>query len=90
MAFKRFFCTVSVCLCGEKKPFATTHNWECIIALQIALREQQQASQEEQQQEDKQEQVQLIRLERKNRGIVPTIFHEHQLPIITRENIEVR
>ncbi len=58
--------------------FATTHSFDCIEAFQVAA------------QEDEASEGMLIRLERKNGEIVPTLFDERRLGIVTREHIEVR
>lgn len=58
--------------------FATTHSWDCVEAFQQA------ATQNES------EEGVLIRLQRKNDTIVPTIFDEKKLAIATREQIEIR
>jgi len=57
--------------------FATTHSWDCIRAFQKAS----QASEGD---------GMLIRLENKRGEIVPTLFDERELSIVTREQIEVR
>ncbi|MFZ4661513.1 MAG: AAA family ATPase [Caldilineaceae bacterium] len=58
--------------------FTTTHSWDCVEAFQQA------ATQNEA------EEGVLIRLQRKNDTIVPTIFDEKKLTIATREQIEIR
>jgi len=58
--------------------FATTHSWDCVEAFQQA------ATQNEF------EEGVLIRLQRKNNTIIPTIFDENKLTIATREQIEIR
>lgn len=58
--------------------FATTHSFDCIEAFQVAA------------QEDEASEGMLIRLERKNGEIIPTLFDERRLGIVTREHIEVR
>ncbi len=58
--------------------FATTHSWECIEAFQKAA------------EENAQEEGLLIRLQNKKGEVVPTIFDERRLAIVTREQIEVR
>jgi hypothetical protein len=58
--------------------FATTHSWDCIEAFQKAA------------QEDKESEGTLIRLGFKKGDVVPTIFTESELAVITREQIEVR
>lgn len=56
---------------------ATTHSWDCIKAFQVAAAE------------DPEEGV-LVRLTRKGDDVIPTIFREEELEIVTSENIEVR
>jgi AAA15 family ATPase/GTPase len=58
--------------------FATTHSWDCVEAFQQAATE------------NESEEGVLIRLQRKNDTIVPTIFDEKKLTIATREQIEIR
>lgn len=58
--------------------FATTHSWDCIKAFQEAALE------------SENEDGMLIRLQRRNGEITPVIFDEHDLSIVTREQIEVR
>lgn len=58
--------------------FATTHSWDCIEAFQKAATE------------DEQSEGLLIRLENKDGNIVPTLFDEEDLAIVTKEQIEVR
>ncbi len=58
--------------------FATTHSWDCIEAFQMAALE------------NENEDGMLIRLQRRNGEIVPTLFDEQRLAIITSEQIEVR
>jgi ABC-type dipeptide/oligopeptide/nickel transport system ATPase component len=58
--------------------FATTHSWDCIEAFQKAA------------QEDTKSEGLLIRLGFKKGDVVPTIFTESELAVITREQIEVR
>ena len=58
--------------------FATTHSWDCLEAFQKAAVE------------DENEEGLLIRLQRKGDEIMPTLFDEQRLSIVTREQIEVR
>lgn len=58
--------------------FASTHSWDCVEAFQKAS------------QEEKSEEGMLIRLERKEQSIIPTLFNERRLSIATREQIEIR
>jgi hypothetical protein len=58
--------------------FATTHSWDCIQAFQEAAAN------------DPHEEAALIRLEARDGVTVPTIISEHDLAIVTREQIEVR
>jgi predicted ATPase len=58
--------------------FATTHSWDCIEALQMASQEHDQTT------------TYVIRLDRKEEAIVPTLFDQRRLAIATREQIEVR
>lgn len=58
--------------------FATTHSWDCIQAFQHAASE------------DAHEEAVLIRLDARRDSILPTTFSEHDLSIVTREQIEVR
>ncbi len=58
--------------------FATTHSWDCIEAFQRAA------------DEDQNEEGLLIRLRERGGEIVPTIFGERELAIVTRDQIEVR
>jgi ABC-type branched-subunit amino acid transport system ATPase component len=58
--------------------FATSHSWDCIEAFQQAA------------QEDTRTEGLLIRLEYKKGEVVPTLFDERELGIVTREQIEVR
>ncbi|MBI5845185.1 MAG: AAA family ATPase [Deltaproteobacteria bacterium] len=57
--------------------FATTHSWDAIEAFQEAAAE------------DPEEGV-LVRLYRKDDRIIPTLFREDELAVVTRERIEVR
>ncbi len=58
--------------------FATSHSWDCIESFQKAS------------QENEKEAGVLIRLESKKGTVLPTIFNEDTLAIVTREQIEVR
>lgn len=58
--------------------FATTHSWDCIEAFQKAATE------------DEQSEGLLIRLENKDGDIIPTLFDEEDLAVVTKEQIEVR
>lgn len=58
--------------------FATSHSWDCIEAFQKAAVE------------DVHQQGMLVRLEKKDGQIIPTLFDERKLSIATREQIEVR
>lgn len=58
--------------------FATTHNWDCIEAFQMA------------DEEDKQEEGMLIRLSLKKNEVTATLFDKEELQIATRERIELR
>ncbi len=57
--------------------FATTHSWDCIEAFQIAAAEHQADGR-------------MIKLGRSGGEIVATSFSEHDMAIITHEQIEVR
>lgn len=57
--------------------FATTHSWECIEAFQTAA-------------SDSKAEGALIRLQNKNGDITATVFDEHELEIVTRDQLEVR
>lgn len=57
--------------------FATTHSWDAIEAFQEAAAE------------DPEEGV-LVRLYRKEDRIIPTLYREDELAVVTRERIEVR
>ena len=57
--------------------FATSHSWDCVRAFQEAASESP-------------EEGVLIRLSRKGEEIIPTIFTEQELKIVTRDQIEVR
>ena len=57
--------------------FATTHSWDTIRAFQQAAREVTDTGV-------------LIRLTRRGKDIVPTVFPEHEVAIAARERIEVR
>ncbi|HLJ32250.1 MAG TPA: ATP-binding protein [Ktedonobacteraceae bacterium] len=58
--------------------FATTHSWDSIEAFQSAAHT------------DTQDTGMLIRLESRKSGIGATLFDQHELGIVTREQIEVR
>lgn len=62
----------------DAQVFATTHNWDCIEAFAEAIEETQEDS------------AYLIRLNKDEKGIYPTIFDKEELYIATREKIEVR
>lgn len=57
--------------------FATSHSWDCVRAFQEAASESP-------------EDGVLVRLSRKNDQIIPTLFTEKELEIVTRDQIEVR
>lgn len=57
--------------------FATSHSWDSIEAFQKAAAE------------DPEEGV-LVRLTRKGDFVIPTLFRENELAVVTRERIEVR
>lgn len=57
--------------------FATSHSWDCVRAFQEAARESP-------------EDGVLVRLSRKDDRIIPTLFSERELEIVTRDQIEVR
>ncbi len=57
--------------------FATTHSWDAISAFQIAAA----ATPED---------GVLVRLTRKGSDLIPTVFQEDELAIVTRDEIEVR
>ena len=57
--------------------FATSHSWDCVRAFQEAAQESPEAGV-------------LVRLANHNDKIVPTLFSEHELAIVTRDQIEVR
>ena len=57
--------------------FATSHSWDAIEAFQKAA------------EEDPEEGV-LVRLTHKGDAVIPTVFQENELAIVTREHIEVR
>ena len=58
--------------------FATTHSWDCIGAFEQAA------------EEDNNEEALLIRLRERDGEIIPTVFGERELAIVTRDLIEVR
>jgi ABC-type cobalamin/Fe3+-siderophores transport system ATPase subunit len=57
--------------------FATSHSWDCVRAFQQAASESQQDGV-------------LVRLSKVDNRIIPTIFTEKELEIVTRDQIEVR
>ncbi|MFA6852539.1 MAG: AAA family ATPase [Bacilli bacterium] len=57
--------------------FATSHSWDAIEAFQKAAAESQ-------------EDGGLIRLSRKGDAVIPTLFKEKELAVVTRDRIEVR
>ena len=57
--------------------FATSHSWDCVRAFQQAASESPQDGV-------------LIRLSRMDQRIIPTLFTEQELEIVTRDQIEVR
>ena len=57
--------------------FATSHSWDCVRAFQQAASESPQDGV-------------LIRLSRMDQRIIPTLFTEQELAIVTRDQIEVR
>jgi AAA15 family ATPase/GTPase len=57
--------------------FATSHSWDSIETFQQAAAE------------DPEEGV-LVRLTRKGEAVIPTLFLEKDLAVVTRERIEVR
>ncbi len=57
--------------------FATSHSWDSIVAFQKAAAESP-------------EEGVLVRLSRKGEDIVPTLFREDELTVVTRDRIEVR
>ena len=57
--------------------FATSHSWDAIEAFQQAAAEAP-------------EMGVLIRLTRKAEDIIPTVFSEEELALVTRDRIEVR
>ncbi|ATY83931.1 hypothetical protein CVV65_02260 [Kyrpidia spormannii] len=61
--------------------FATTHSWDCIEAFQRALQHGEQ---------DGRGIGYLIRLNRREQGVVATIYDEKDLAVITRDHVEVR
>jgi hypothetical protein len=58
--------------------FATTHSWECIEAFQAAAAAMPDVS------------FQLLRLERHDQNVEAVLFEKDELPIVTRDEIEVR
>lgn len=57
--------------------FATSHSWDCVSAFQCAARESP-------------EDGVLVRLTKKGGDVIPTVFREEELDIVTRDQIEVR
>lgn len=57
--------------------FATSHSWDCVRAFQEAAGESP-------------EDGVLVRLTRRNDSIIPTLFTEKELEVVTRDQIEVR
>jgi hypothetical protein len=57
--------------------FATSHSWDCVRAFQEAASESL-------------EDGVLVRLSRKDDQVIPTLFTEQELKIVTRDQIEVR
>ncbi len=57
--------------------FATSHSWDCIEAFQQAA-------------DNTEEEGILVRLENRKDGVGAVTFDEHELAIVTREQIEVR
>lgn len=57
--------------------FATSHSWDCIRAFQEAASESP-------------ENGMLVRLSKRGETVVPTLFSEDELKIVTRDQIEVR
>jgi AAA domain, putative AbiEii toxin, Type IV TA system len=57
--------------------FATTHSWDCIEAFQLAAAAHR-------------EEGQIIRLGRRGDDVAATVFDEHDLALIARDQIEVR
>ena len=57
--------------------FATSHSWDAVEAFQQAAAETP-------------EDGALVRLTRKGEEIIPTVFSEDELAIVTRNRIEVR
>ena len=57
--------------------FATSHSWDCVRAFQEAASESPSDGV-------------LVRLSRKDNKIVPTLFTEKELEIVTRDKVEVR
>lgn len=57
--------------------FATTHSWDCVQAFQLAAQESPEAGV-------------LVRLDRRDDYLYPTVFSERELEIVTRDQIEVR
>lgn len=57
--------------------FATSHSWDCVRAFQVAASESPQDGV-------------LVRLSRLDDQIIPTLFTENELAVISRDQIEVR
>lgn len=57
--------------------YATSHSWDCVRAFQKAARESP-------------ENGVLVRLSVKDETIIPTLFTENELEIVTRDQVEVR
>lgn len=57
--------------------FATSHSWDCVRAFQEAASESP-------------EEGVLVRLSRRGEKIIPTLFTEKELELVTRDHIEVR
>lgn len=57
--------------------FATSHSWDCVRAFQEAASESPEIGE-------------LVRLSRKDDKVIPTLFSERELEIVTRDQIEVR
>ena len=57
--------------------FATSHSWDCVRAFQEAASESP-------------EEGVLVRLSRRGEKVIPTLFTEKELELVTRDHIEVR
>jgi predicted ATPase len=66
--------------------FATTHSWDCLNAVRIALRKERESISDNPQEELSH----LVRLDRKQDKIVPVSYDEEELQLATREHLEVR